>query len=137
MNHATLQNLANNRKTYKYSWPSLEFCWLCIFRWIKFSGHSCSMWDKLGWLNWFLQFICESCYSCALSCSLCEKGLPFCGFLLMFLTSFTSLNVLLLFPLQITFLFILFHLTQMKFSRSTHLLVCLSLETLISIIKSG
>ena len=32
---------------------------------------------------------------------------------------------------------ILFHLTWMKFSQSTHLLMCLSLETLTSIIKTG
>ena len=29
-----------------------------IFPWIKFSWHSCSMWDKLWWLNWFWQFLC-------------------------------------------------------------------------------
>ena len=26
---------------------------------IKLSWHSCSVWDKLGWLNWLLQLICE------------------------------------------------------------------------------
>ena len=30
-----------------------------IFPWIKLSWHSCSMWDKLGWLNWFWQFLCD------------------------------------------------------------------------------
>ena len=25
--------------------------------WIKFSWQSCSMWDKLEWLNWFWQFL--------------------------------------------------------------------------------
>ena len=34
-------------------------------------------------------------------------------------------------------IFILFHLTQMRFSQSTHLLICLSLETLTSIIRTG
>ena len=61
------------------------------------------------------------------------KTRKFCGFLLMFLTSFTSLRLLLLFPLSITFFvimfLILFCLTQMKFSQSTFLLMCLSLET--------
>ena len=51
-------------------------------------------------------------YSYAWSCSLCERGTSFCmglisrklcRFLLMFSTSFTSLSVLLLFPLLITF----------------------------------
>ena len=27
-----------------------------IFPWVKPSWHSCSMWDKLGWLNWFWKF---------------------------------------------------------------------------------
>ena len=63
-----------------------------------------------------------------------------CRFLLMFLTGFTSLSVLLFFPsidhlcLCAQFL-ILFHLTQMRFCRSTHLLMFLSLET--SIIRTG
>ena len=30
--------------------PSFQFCWMWIFLWIKLSRHSCSMWDKLGWL---------------------------------------------------------------------------------------
>ena len=30
-----------------------------IFHWIKLSWHSCSVWDKPGWLNWFWQFLCE------------------------------------------------------------------------------
>ena len=38
---------------------SFQFCWVWIFPWIKLSWHSCSMWDKLGWLNWFWQFLCE------------------------------------------------------------------------------
>ena len=67
--------------------------------------------DKLKWLNWFLQFLCERLssfnpkrfyYSYAWSCSLCEKKTYFCiriisrklcGFLPMFSTSFTSLSV--------------------------------------------
>ena len=49
------------------------------------------------------------------------------------LTSFSFINYLL--HLCAWFL-ILFHLTQMRFYRSTHLL-CLSLESLTSIIKTG
>ena len=37
----------------------IELCWLWVFPWIKLSWHSCSMWDKPGWLNWFWQFLCE------------------------------------------------------------------------------
>ena len=73
----------------------------------------------------------------------------------MFLTGFTSLSVLLFFHLSVTF-FIFVHgffiyqspswslctvfdsiLFQIRFSRSTHLLMFLSLETLTSIIRTG
>ena len=50
------------------------------------------------------------------------------------LTSFSSVDHLL--PLYVWFL-ILFHLSQIKFSQSIHLLICLSLETLMSIIRTG
>ena len=49
-------------------------------------------------------------------------------------TSFSSVDYLL--RLYARFL-ILFHLTYMRFSRSTHLAMCLSLETLTSIIEIG
>ena len=65
------------------------------------------LWERLSSLNskgfW---------YSCAWSPSLCERRTSFCTglisrklcrFLLMFSTGFTSLSVLLLFPLSITF----------------------------------
>ena len=76
--------------------------------------------DKLEWLNWFSQFLCERLssfnqngfyYSYTWPCSLYEArtsfctrliSRKFCGFLLMFLTSFTSLSVLLVFLLSIT-----------------------------------
>ena len=98
-----------------------NFCWLWIFPWIKLYWHCCSMWDKLGWLNWFSQFLCERLtsfnpkgfwYSYGWSRSLCERRTSFCAglicrilwrFLFMFSTGFTSLNFLLLFPLSITF----------------------------------
>ena len=81
--------------------------------------------------------------------SLCERRASFCmalisrklcRFLFMFSTGFISLSVLLLFPLSIYHLlrlcaqfFILFHLTQMRFSQSSHL----SLETLMLITRTG
>ena len=97
-----------------------NFVDLRILPWINISWQSCSVWDKLGWLNWFWQFLCERLssfnpkgfYSYAWSRSLCERRTSFCTglisrklcrFLFMFLTGFTSLNVLLLFPLSITF----------------------------------
>ena len=73
-----------------------------IFPWIRLSWNSCSMWEKLGWHNWFWQFLCEGLsffnpkrfsYSYAWSCSLCEGMTSFCmrlisrklcGFLLCF-----------------------------------------------------
>ena len=65
-----------------------------------------------------------------------------CRFLFMFSTGFTSLSVVLLFPLLITFFLyaqflILFYLTLMRFSQSTHLLMCLSLEAFMSITRTG
>ena len=71
------------------------------------------------------------------------KSRKLCKFSLMFPTGFPSVSVLLVFPLLITiFVFvlrflILFLLMQMSFSRSTHLLIFLSLETLTSIIGTG
>ena len=89
----------------------LKFCWMLIFFWIKLSWHSCSIWDKPRWFNWFWQFLCEGLssfnlkgfyYSYVCSCSLCEGRASFwigklCRFLRMLLTGFTSLSVLLLF----------------------------------------
>ena len=58
-----------------------------IFPSIKLSWHSCSMWNKLGWLNWFWQFLNEGLsffdpkwfyYSYAWSYSLCERRTSFC-----------------------------------------------------------
>ena len=76
------------------------------------------MWNKLGW---FWQFLCDRLssfnpkrfyYSYAWPYGLCEGRTAFCtrhisrklyGFLFMFSTGFTTLSVLLLFPLSITF----------------------------------
>ena len=86
------------------------------------SWHSCSMWEKLGWLNWFWEFPREGLssfnpkgfyYSYAWSCFLWERRTSFysglisrklCRFSLIFSTGFTSLSVLFLFSLLITFL---------------------------------
>ena len=99
----------DNFEPHKYFRPLFQFCWMWIFPWIKLSWHSSSMWDKLGWLSWFWQFLCEGLssfnlksfyYSYAWSCILCERRTSFCtvlisrklcGFLLMFSTRFTSL----------------------------------------------
>ena len=76
---------------------------------------------RLTWMTPLWQFLCERLssfnpkgfqYSYAWSCSLCEKRTSFCTglisvklskFLLMFSTGFTSISVLLHFPLSITF----------------------------------
>ena len=77
------------------------------------------MWGKPGWLNWFWEFLCEWLSSLNpkgfyYSCSFCEAKASFCmglisrkpcRFLRMFSTGFTSLSVLLLFPLSIIFIF--------------------------------
>ena len=60
------------------------------------------MWEKLGWLNWFWQFLCNelSSYN-PKGISYCEERTSFCmrltsrklyGFLLMFLTGFILLS---------------------------------------------
>ena len=92
-----------------YSRLLFEFCY-----WIKLYWYSCSIWDKLGWLNWLWQFPCEGlssfnpkeCCSCAWFCSLCKERISFCTglisrklfrFLFMFLTGSTSFSALLFF----------------------------------------
>ena len=83
------------------------------------------------------------------TCRLCKEGTSFCkglifrkfyGFLFIVSVDFTSFGVLLHFPLPITiffwvWLFMLFYLTSMRFSQSTHLLLYWSLETLMFIIR--
>ena len=50
------------------------------------SWHFCCIWDKLGWLNWFWEFLCgwsssfnlkRFCYSYVWSCSLCKGKTSF------------------------------------------------------------
>ena len=66
---------------------SFEFCWFQIFPWVKVYWHSGSVWDKLGWLNWFWQFLCVRLssfnakwflYSYAWFHSLCETRTSLC-----------------------------------------------------------
>ena len=64
-----------------------------------------------------------------------------CRFLLVFSTGFTSVCLTSFFSIDHLFclyarLLILFHLIEMRFSRSTHLLMCLCLETLTSIMTA-
>ena len=107
-----------------------------------------SMWDKLGWLNWFWQYLCKGLtfiYSYTWYCSLCEGRTSFCKgssansywcFRLALLhwaqcsTSFSFVDHLL--HLYAWFLTVFY-----SFCQSTHLLMCLSLETFISIIGTG
>ena len=114
-----------------------------IFPWIKLSWHPCSMWEQLGWLNWFWQFLCEGLFSFK------PKGFYYSCMVLQFmgrkdfllhkansrklilmyvfkwlyltqcLTSFSSINHVL--GLYAQFL-MLFHLTYMRFSQWTYLL---------------
>ena len=105
---------------YQYLRLLFEFCWMWIFPWIKLSCNSCSMWDKLTWLNWFWQFLCKGlsffnpkgfCWTHMHGLAVyvkeglfLEQGLisrKICQFLLTFLTGFTSLSALLYFPLSI------------------------------------
>ena len=79
------------------------------------SWDSCSVWDKPGWLNFSVRaYLCliqknSSTHMHGLTVYL-KEGLLFawdlslenCRFLLMFLTDFTSLSIVLLFPLLIT-----------------------------------
>ena len=95
-------------KFYKYLWPSFESCWMWVFPWIKLLWHLGSMWDYLGWLNWFWQFFCEG------------KGfflhgtylLPFCMILtcfwlaLLHSVTFSSINQLLCFKHDFWFYFV-------------------------------
>ena len=93
---------------------SFKFC--CVW-----TPHTFMLCVRQTWMTQFWQFLYEELssfdtkglgYSCAWCCSLCEGGTffgmglisrKFRGFSLMFSTSFTSLNVLLCFPLSITF----------------------------------
>ena len=100
---------------YEYLRSSFELCWMWIFPCIKLFWHSCSMWKKLGWLNFsvrsYLPLIRKDCFTHMHSLAVYVKeGLPFAldlsfenrRFLIMVPTGFTSFIVFLLFPLSIT-----------------------------------
>ena len=36
-----------------------DFFWIWIFSSTKLFRHSHFMWEKIGWFNWFWQFLCE------------------------------------------------------------------------------
>ena len=110
--------------------------------------------DKPGWLNWFWQFLCKGLssfnmkgfyYSYAQSRSLCEGRTSFylgliSGKLCKFSTVFTSLSVLLVFPLSPSSSSCMVFdsiSSYMRFSWSTHLLMSLSFKALMSIISAG
>ena len=87
---------------------------------IKQALHKCTKnHNHMRYSSWYIEWHRHNslfCYSYASSCSLCERKTSFCTglistklcrFLLIFLTSFTSLSVFLLFPLSITFFIIM------------------------------
>ena len=82
---------------------------------------------NFGWFNWLWHYG-TSFYMRLISSKL--SGFLFMGStdFIWCLTSFSSINYLLC-----ALFLVLFHLTQMKFCKSTHLLMHLSLETLINI----
>ena len=107
--HVKEKILSNVLACFKLCSYTFEFCWLWISPWVKLSWHSCSMWDKPRWLNWFWQFLYEglsliwkdsATHMHGLTVYV-KEGLPFawnlslenCRFLLMFSTGFTSLSV--------------------------------------------
>ena len=117
--------------------------------------HSCSVWDKPGWLNWFSQFLCERLSSFNLkgfycsytwSRSSCERRTFFCTgpiprklcrFLLMFF------RLVLLHSVSDFFFLYRSHPSAISSNIDEVLLinpsanVFLSLETLMSIIRTG
>ena len=93
MNDTTLSNLA--------LWIFKYFVQI-LLNVIKLSGHSSSMWDKLWWINWFWQFLCEG------------------------LSSFLKDSITHMHGLMHSFWFYFIHL-----------LMCLSLKILTSIIGTG
>ena len=109
-----------------------------IFLRSKLPWHSRSIRHKLGWLNWFWQFLCKGLspfylkgfyYSYACFCSLCEGETFFCASdsylcfqqLIQCLTSFSSIDYL---HCICSRFWIVLHLIKMRFSaQSTYLLI--------------
>ena len=137
--------------------PLFEFCWMWTFPSIKLSWHSCFIWEKLERLNWFWQFLCEGylpsigkdsiTHMHGLTWLTCVERSSFCTELisrkfadshLRFPHGFTSLSVLLLFfywshSLSSCMIFDAISSSMWRFSQSTHLIMYLSLETLINV----
>ena len=140
--------------------PSFKFCWMWICPWIKLSWSSCSMWNKLGWLNWSWQILCKGYLPLIRKDSITHRlGLAvYVKEELLFARDlslensvdsylcvppdllhsvsyfFSSINHCLCFYAQFL---MLFHLTQMSFFRSAHLLIYLYLDTLKFIIRTN
>ena len=110
----------------KLSFPILTvFLWILLNVSLSLNQTLLTFWhsmgEKLGWQNWFWQFLCGAfsffhlnrfCYSYPWSCSLCEvrnsfymelTSIKVCVFLFMFSTGITLFSVLLLFPQSNTF----------------------------------
>ena len=97
-------------------------------------------WIKLGWLNWFWSID-------AWSCSLCKRRTSFSiensvdsylCFWLALLHSVSNFFFLYRSPsLLLCMVFYSISSNMMKFSQSTHLLLCLSLKTLLPIVMAG
>ena len=129
------------------------------FPWNKLSWHFCTMWDKLGWLNWSWRFLCEwlssfnpkGFYPHMHGLAIYEReGLAIaqdwslensadsyvlhCLYFNQWLTTFFSIYH---FLDRYSQFLILFHLTYMRLSWSSHLLLCLFLETLMFLIRTG
>ena len=107
---------------------------LAISLWEVIFFNSKGFWHSYAWSRSF----CEKRTSCCKGL-ISRKLFRFLhmfstGFTSLCLTSFSSIDHLLCLCARYL---ILFHLTWMRFSRSIHLLVCLSLETLTSITGTG
>ena len=136
--------------------PPFQFCSMWIFPWIKLSRHCCSMWDKLGCLinsgNFFvrgyLPLIQKDYITDVHDLAVYVKeGLPFAqdlslensadSYLCFWVALLHSVSYFFFLYWSPLHFLILFHLTKVRFSQSNHLLMCLFLETLKSIIMTG
>ena len=153
LNHTTLWNIAL---------PIFEVFFQILLECESFlesnSWHFCFIWEKLGWLNWSCNFSAglssfnpkELCCSYPWSSSLCEGrasictvliSRKICRFLLMFLTGFSSVSYFFfLYRSSSLSLCTVFDAIWSKIDedpQSSHLLMCLSLKTLTSILRTG
>ena len=108
--------------------------WESFLPWIKFSWHSCPVWDKLGKLNWLWQFLCEG----LVLQFMWRKGFLSHGtWVLIYVFDLQSVSYFFFLyqsPSSLFKVFNLFHLTSIRFSQSNFLLMCLFLDLLLSIL---